>query len=412
MTHRASLLGFALCASLAACASPQPAPTSSFGNAAEATPAPSGVSETLPSPATTSTTNTPSTTPTTPPTPATTPSTTPSTTLEVAAYYTGYGFSTLPLSKMDYSLVNELTHFAVVPHADGSLDDGTNMVDFAAGYAFTQATSAAHVRGTLSIGGAGSEAAFAQAATNARPTLVANIVQLLDNRNYDGVDIDWEPLSTNDAPAFAALIADLRAVMPANKTISVAAPVGSGTTIATAIGNIDRVHLMAYDLSGPYQGWVSWHNAPLSNGGGKFPSTGGALPSVSDVVDDFLGAGVPANKVMLGVDHQGYVWQGVDAPLLDWTVAPTMTPMAYRDIANLFTADNQKWDADAQVPYLSIDGTNQFVSYENDKSQQAKADFARQKGLVGLFVWDVAASYRATDASPLALLSSLHDAAE
>lgn len=64
---------------------------------------------------------------------------------------------------------------------------------------------------------------------------------------------------------------------------------------------------MTYDLSGPWPGWVTWHNSPLFHGGQTFPSTGAPLPSIDAMVDAFVAGGVPVQAggmraVLAGVD--------------------------------------------------------------------------------------------------------------
>lgn len=341
--------------------------------------------------------------------------------LEVAAYYAGYTSQTLPMAKLDLKLVDELTHFAVVPRADGSLDDGTNMVFSESSLEVVSAARAAKVRATLCVGGAGSGASFALAAKDHRTELVNRIASYVKDRGYDGVDVDWEPLAPQDAGAFVALIRELRAKLGLGKTITAAVPVGEGALVAPAAGDLDRIHLMSYDLAGPYPGWVTWHNGALYSGGATFPSSGGALPSVEGAISELLVAGIPASKVMLGVSHVGYAWKGgagedgsaLVAPRMTWSAAPIFQPVPFRDIADkLLTPARAKWDDVAKAPFLSIDeaGTteDQFITYEDEKSQREKVTFARDEGLAGIFVWDISAGYRPGQAAPLALVQSLH----
>lgn len=345
--------------------------------------------------------------------------------LEVAAYYAGFTSQLLPTAKLDLKLVDELTHFAVVPRADGSLDDGTNMVSSESSLEVVSAAKAAKVRATLCVGGAGSGASFALAVEDHRTDLVNGIASYVKDRGYDGVDVDWEPLAPQDASAFVGLISELRAKLGPGKTITAAIPVGAGALVAPAAGHLDRIHLMSYDLAGPYPGSVTWHNGALYSGGATFPASGGALPSVEAAISELLAAGVPASKVMLGVSHVGYAWKGgvgengsaLVAPRMTWSAAPSFQPVPFRDIADkLLTPARAKWDDVAKAPFLSIDeagiAEDQFITYEDEMSQREKVVFARDKGLAGIFVWDISAGYRPGQATPLALLQSLHQAAK
>ena len=73
----------------------------------------------------------------------------------------------------------------------------------------------------------------------------------------------------------------------------------------------DQINLMTYDLSGPWQGWVTWFNAPIYNEGLTFPSVPGELlPSIEGAVTNFLAGGIATNKLGIGIPFYGYIWQG------------------------------------------------------------------------------------------------------
>jgi len=346
--------------------------------------------------------------------------------LTVSAYYAGYTGSILPLASVEFANLDSVVHFSVVPKADGSLDDTANVLPEASGLATTAAAHAAGVTATLCVGGEGTRTAFLAATQPAvRARFVSNIVSAAEARGYDGVDLDWEPLEATDASQLQALVHDLRAKLDGlgtpHRLLTAAVMVGTATSVAPIASSLDRIHLMAYDLSGPYPGWVTWHNAPLTAGGAMFPG-GGPLPSVSASIDELLAAGVPAATIHLGIDHNGYSWTGgvgplpVSAPQRAWTTkVPTYAGVTYRTVADeLLTPEREKWDDVARVPYLSIEGAgtaaDAFVSYENARSQREKVELARSKGLGGVFVWELSASYRPSlgPAERNALMTSLH----
>jgi len=165
---------------------------------------------------------------------------------------------------------------------------------------------------------------------------------------------------------------------------------------------------MTYDMSGAWPGWVTWHNAPIYSGGYTFPSTGGPVPSAEGSVAAYVGAGVPAGKVGIGIDFYGYVWAGGDgtptggatAPRQAYTTAPTVTGnVSYADIvATYYQASLRHWDADAQAVYLSIDQTgsanDKFISYDDEQTAQAKVAYVRSRGIGGMIIWELSGGYR------------------
>jgi len=117
----------------------------------------------------------------------------------VMGYAVGYERDLLPLGELNWGA---LTHVAVgraVPNPDGTLN-----TDFDIGAVSGPAWARSVVRGAhahgvqaiLMLGGAGEETGFAGAASDAhRAAFVNNILTVVENFGFDGVDLDWEPLT-------------------------------------------------------------------------------------------------------------------------------------------------------------------------------------------------------------------------
>ena len=63
------------------------------------------------------------------------------------------------------------------------------------------------------------------------------------------------------------------------------------------------------------------------------------------------------------------------------------------------------WDTAAQAAYLSIDNTgsstDRFISYDDVRTCQAKVSFARNRGLGGIMIWELAQDHIANQTDPL-----------
>ena len=70
---------------------------------------------------------------------------------------------------------------------------------------------------------------------------------------------------------------------------------------------------MTYNLSGPYPGWVTWHDAPLYDGDRTFED-GTPVPSADAIVRSFIDAGFPAGRLGIGVIDEVAIWHGASAP--------------------------------------------------------------------------------------------------
>ncbi len=157
---------------------------------------------------------------------------------------------------------------------------------------------------------------FAGACANYRSTLVNSIMNVVNSYGYDGVNINWEPFNTStNGAAMTALLTDLRAALTGGRLLTASCSVGEYTYWGTNHANLDRLGVMTYDMSYPQETQngtqYSWfHNAIYHND----PWTSSQHWSMDMAKNRFLGAGVPAAKLMLGLPFYGRMWGGVNAP--------------------------------------------------------------------------------------------------
>jgi len=241
-----------------------------------------------------------------------------------------------------------------------------------------------------------------------RATFIANLVGFMTTYNYDGIDIDWEPLNTSEAGQYASFVQELRVALNAftPPRLLTAATAQQPAWFATLQGQFDQINLMTYGMSGTWPGWVTWFNAPIYNGGYRFPSTGGFVPSTDGMVDSFVGAGVAADKLGIGIAFYGKRWAGgtgtstggAALPRQSWVTAPTTSSLSYATIMSTYYQSNiYHWDEDAQAAYLSIDeagsANDNFISYDDDHTCQAKVSYARNRALGGVMIWELGQGY-------------------
>ena len=333
------------------------------------------------------------------------------------AYYAGWqqGYNNsgyMPAQSVDYSAVTHIVHFALVPKSDGTLDDASNSVS---AYNANQLVTLAHAAGKkviICVGGWATESSFLGATNSTNvSTFVSNLVNLMQSRGYDGIDIDWEPLSSSSSSQFGAFITKLRTALDAisPRPLLTTADGGSPSIIAPVSSKFDQINIMSYDLSGAWGGWVTWHNSPIYDGGFKFPSTGGAVPSADGLVNSCVSAGIPASKLGIGIDFYGYVWSGgagtpnggATDPRQSWTTAPTVqSNVPYSTIMDTYyQSQYYKFDNAAGVSYLSIDNSgstnDKFISYDDEATVASKYNYVKTKGIGGAIIWELGGGYRA-----------------
>ena len=318
----------------------------------------------------------------------------------VTGYYPGWQHTVKP-EDIDFKVVTHVIYFSLIPRADGSLDTAGNGVTDANAAALVDATHKAHRKVIISVGGENSGPSFQAAIAPAvRPTFVKNIVDWATSRHFDGVDIDMEPTKPEDAENFQALIRELRAGLRAsNPDALITSAVGVTPAIYKPIlDDVDQINIMTYDMSGPWDGWETWYNSCLDNGGRKFKSVGRPLPSTKQMVSDMIAGGVPASKIGIGICMYGVVWKGATGPNQPIKGVTTQS-VSYADIMDkYYKADRYHWDEGPQAPYLALDAKNQqdqaFVAYDDATAVKAKVKYVKNNHLGGVIIWELAGGYR------------------
>jgi len=331
----------------------------------------------------------------------------------------------MPPSEIDFTALSHVVHFSIFPNGDGSLDTNVNNITPAATASLVTAAHTANVKALICVGGANSY--FPNAASPANlSNFVLNLTNFMAKGNYDGIDVDWEPLVAGDSSTYTNFIIRLRAALngfSTHKLLATAVPPATDPTlVATVQTCFDQINLMTYDYSGPYGGWVTWYNSPIYDGGYAFPSNPGEfVPSTDATVTNFLTAGIPASKLGIGLAFYGDIWtQGNDgsgnsmsSSRQGWELAPITYTVTYNQIVSSnFPAGDFNYDTVAQAAWIGINGkgtNNMFISYDSPRACQAKISYARNHALGGVIIWELSQDHISGHTDPL--LESVKQAA-
>jgi GH18 family chitinase len=318
--------------------------------------------------------------------------------------------------------VTHIMHFNVYPNSTGGIANDCDDCSMSAtcSYGVISRAHAAGKKVLFTVGGWMTDTDFYNSTSDTyRATFIHTLMNFLRTRGYDGIDIDWEPLQDSQIDRYETFINQLYdSLGTINPRPMLTAATGTTTydgyinlyvpMYARLKDKFDQINLMTYDMSGPWGGWVVWHNAPTTSGGFHFPSTGALIPSADAMVDEFVSQGVPIGKLSIGIDWYGYVWSGGDGtatggvtePRQQWTTAPSMQAnVPYYDIMSTYYQQSRyRWDDAAGAAYLTIDNTgsanDKFISYDNQQTGQAKVQYMRDKGIGGLIIWELGGGYR------------------
>jgi chitinase len=273
----------------------------------------------------------------------------------------------------------------------------------------------------ISVGGWSWSGNFSDAALTpeSRSKFAKSAVQFLRDYQFDGVDLDWEypvsgGLDTNitrpaDKQNYTLLLKRIREefnkagkVDGKHYLLTIAAGASSSFVANTELSEIAKivewVNLMAYDFHGSWEN-VSGHDAPLYEDP-KAPETSKGLNDDS-AVKSYLLAGVPSDKIVLGIPFYGKGWTGCTnvargeyqtcmSPSKEGTWEPAT--FDYTDIENNYLNKNgfqSFWNGKTKVPFLYNKKTGTFITYENEKSIGYKADYIKSNQLGGAMIWEI-----------------------
>jgi chitinase len=240
---------------------------------------------------------------------------------------------------------------------------------------------------------------------------------------FDGVDVDWEfPVRgglregrPQDRQHFTFLLEEFRRQLDHQGQAD-----GKGYLLTAAtsarpqeytnlelekvVQHLDWINLMAYDFHISSEDKTNF-NAPLFT----YPNDPSAGPDVwehynSDAaVQGYLKAGVPPDKLVLGVPFYGRGWQGVPAAN-QGLFQPVNGPAQGAGEAGMFDYaeivkdhlpfSQHYWHPDAKVPWLYRPDREVFISYDDPESLRQKAVYVKEHTLGGVMFWELSGDDR------------------
>jgi chitinase len=265
----------------------------------------------------------------------------------------------------------------------------------------------------VSVGGWQAEGFSDAALTDtSRNVFARSAIDLLHEYDIDGIDLDWEypgqgiagiKYRTEDKRNFTLLLKTLRAQLDAtSKARSRSGPDAYTLTIASADREyfdhteMDRLHvyvdwinIMSYDFFNSLTSTTGHH-------AGLFPSEFAAPTdrSANASVEQHIAAGIPPQKLVLGVAFYGRAFAGAK-PLNNGLNQPYERyegDHSYADLAAKFIGRQgfvRYWDERAKAPYLWNDSSKIFITYDDPQSIREKANYVRDHHLGGMMFWEL-----------------------
>jgi chitinase len=259
----------------------------------------------------------------------------------------------------------------------------------------------------LSVGGWEAEG-FSDAALSAesRDTFAESLVALLREHSLDGADLDWEypgqsvagiKSRPEDKQNFTALLRTVRTRLGTRYLLTIA----SADREYFEFTEMDKLHIlldfinvMTYDFFNSLTP-TTGHHAGLYASPYAAPGDRNADASVKQ----HLAAGIPPDKLVLGVAFYGRGFAGVrpNHHGLNQPYERFEAAHPYAELVQKFIDRNgfvREWDAQAQAPFLWNAQTRAFITYDDPQSIAIKAAYVRKHKLGGMMFWELSQDSR------------------
>ena len=240
--------------------------------------------------------------------------------------------------------LTDIIYFSAEPRADGSLD--TSRLNEATWQVLKKIKTQNGTRLHLSIGGWERSSGFAAMTADpiTRQSFISSLTEFALTHSLDGVDFDWEfPEDETEFANYVLLLGEMKEAFSRHEMIVSVALSPDPNFPLGSFDVVDRVHIMSYDRAAQH----STYEQALED------------------IQIFLDAGLPREKLMLGIPFYGR------------NIQPPYRVLAYEQIMTQYHPAPR---AD------EVDG----IFFNGIETVQHKTCYALQEGLGGVMVWELA----------------------
>lgn len=215
-----------------------------------------------------------------------------------------------------------------------------------------------------------------------RKTLTDNVLKIMDQKKYTGLNIDFEYLYPKDREQYNLYLKEIKPILQSKgyKLFTAVAPKTSGDQK----GLLYEAH--DYEAHGRYCDYVIIMTYEWGYTYGP-PKAVAPLNEVKKVLDYAVEV-IPPQKILMGIPNYGYDWtlpyvKGTAAKVISNTEA---VRLAYNEGAAI------QYDIKSRTPFFNYNddkGKQHVVWFEDVRSIKAKLDLAIQYNLAGISYWTI-----------------------
>ena len=332
------------------------------------------------------------------------------------------------LPAIDYSMVTHLNYAFADIKADGEvyMPDNADEANFASLKDIK--SKYPHLKTVLSIGGWTYSTNFSATAATAagREKFASTAQQLMEDNDFDGIDIDWEfPVeggvggmvhAEEDGSNFTLLLQALRSAIGEEAILTMTA---SPRPLYHQYLEIDKIksivswmNLMSYDYHGAWgntENGVTNFNAPLyESSDDPTPLANKHDLTIDASVRSLLTLGLPAKQLVVGLSFYGRGYAGVEPGPnkngLYQTYWKALPQGSWPDAKNQNSGVFDWWDlydnyqgkddwqeyyhAQSQAAWMYSPSKKIFIAYDNPRTVWSKCAYIASLQLGGAMAWD------------------------
>ncbi|KAH7116609.1 putative glycosyl hydrolase, family 18 [Dactylonectria estremocensis] len=251
-----------------------------------------------------------------------------------------------------------------------------------------------------------------------RATFTSNIIAFVKKHNLDGVDLDWEypgapdipDIPSGDASAgkdYYQTLSGLKTALGTSKSVSFAAPASYWYLKAFPMkemgSKIDYIIYMTYDLHGQWDYDNKWTSPGCPTGNCLRSHVN--ITETKDSLSMITKAGVPSNKVVVGVSSYGRSFKmaqaGCTGPTCKFTGSPRVSNAAkgrctntagyisdaeIQDIIDYGKVTKQWTDAGSNI---LVYNNTEWVAYMDEDTKASRAKLYASYNFAGTSDWAV-----------------------
>jgi spore germination protein YaaH len=285
----------------------------------------------------------------------------------------------------DWSLISDLSYFSY--EVDPATGNASTTHSWASANVVTQAL-ANGVRVNLCVTLFSSHATFFANSTS-QQTLITNLINLVQSRGANGVNIDFEGVPSDQETQLTAFMINLcnqmhTAIPGSQVSIALFSVDWSGVFDIPALNNyVDLFVIMGYDY---YYGGSSTAgpNDPLYNFITAYNYT------LTKSITYYLSQGVTKSKLILGLPYYGKQWATASNAIGSATTATGTSPF-YNTVRNNTSGNytTKLWDQTSFTPYYTYQAGSQWYQcwIDDAYSLGKRYDMVNQRGIGGIGIW-------------------------